>query len=252
MFLDTANDLRKTLGLPATTVRALREQRAMRRWPLLHGFSPVVVPRPADWPDAVEVAGYWWPERPSDWRPPADLVDFLAAGPPPVFLSFGSAMPGDRAALGDIATTAMKQAGVRAVIQNGWADLTAGAEDAITIGDVPHDWLFPRMAAVVHHCGAGTTAAGLRAGVPAVGVPVSLDQPFWASRLTGLGVSPGWIRSGRLTAPRLATAIRATVDDPAYRHRAQAVAEQIAAEDGPGCVIDAIDRTLDPLARRHP
>jgi UDP:flavonoid glycosyltransferase YjiC (YdhE family) len=212
--------------------------------PLLHGYSPTVLPRPSDWPAHVEIVGYWWPDRPPGWEPPDELVDFLGAGPPPVFFSFGSATPGNPAELAALATAALRGAGVRGVVQSGWAGLTATADDVLTIGSVPHDWLFPRMAALVHHCGAGTTAAGLRAGVPAVGVPVSLDQPFWASRLTTLGVSPGWIPAHRLTAPRLADAIRSAVDDPRYRQRARTVADRIATEDGGAAVVDRIGKIL--------
>ncbi|MFD0652644.1 glycosyltransferase [Streptomyces malaysiensis] len=156
-----------------------------------------MVPRPADWPSQVEVVGYWWPARPRDWQPPAELTDFLQAGPPPVFIGFGSMAPGQGERLGELVTAAVARAGVRAVVQAGWAGLTASGDDILTVGDLPHDWLFPRTAAVVHHAGAGTTAAGLRAGVPAVAVPAMADQPFWAARLHRLGVAPGHCRSTR-------------------------------------------------------
>lgn len=148
-----------------------------------------MVPRPPDWREGIDVASYWWPEHPADWKPPEDLERFLAAGPPPVFLGFGSRNPADAARLTEIVAAARRKAGVRMVIQAGWASLGAGLQDdddMIVIGETPHDWLFPKMSAVVHHAGAGTTAAGLRAGVPTVGVPMITDQPFWASRVTTL------------------------------------------------------------------
>ncbi len=101
---------------------------------------------------------------------------------------------------------------------------------------MPHDWLFPRMAAVVHHAGAGTTAAGLRAGVPAVPVPLMVDQPFRARQLDRLGVTPGPVPFGRLTADRLAAALTEVTGNPGYRQRAHAVARRIAGEDGAGAV----------------
>jgi len=204
---------------------------------VFHGFSPLVVPRPGDWPSRVEVAGYWWPARPDGWQPPAELADFLAAGPPPVFLGFGSMAPGQGERLSKLVAAAVKRAGVRAVVQAGWAELSGCGADVLAIGDVPHDWLFPRTAAVVHHAGAGTTAAGLRAGVPAVPVPVMADQPFWASRLYELGVAPRPLPFQDLTAEALAAAITACLSEPAHRRRAAELARGIAAEDGAARVL---------------
>jgi sterol 3beta-glucosyltransferase len=110
----------------------------------------------------------------------------------------------------------------------------------ITVDYVPHDWLFPRMAAVVHHGGAGTTGAGLRAGVPAIAVPMIVDQPFWASRLTALGVSPAAIPVKRLTVERLAAALTEAVSDPTYRENSAKIAATLAAEDGIGRLVDAV------------
>jgi UDP:flavonoid glycosyltransferase YjiC (YdhE family) len=173
-------------------------------------------------------------------------VDFLDAGPPPVYLGFGSVMTGPKAAarLSELALAALRAAGVRGVIQAGWANLDARADDVLTIGEVPHEWLFPKMAAVVHACGAGTTAAGLRAGVPAVAVPVAGDQPFWARRLHDLGVSSATVPYGRLNADRLAAAVRAAVNEPIYRQSAQDVAGRLASEDGAGAVVKAVDQIL--------
>jgi UDP:flavonoid glycosyltransferase YjiC (YdhE family) len=114
--------------------------------------------------------------------------------------------------------------------------------DAISVEDVPHEWLFPRMAAVVHHAGSGTTAAGLRAGVPTVCVPVFTDQPLWASRVAALGAGPGPIPFKQLTAGRLAAAIKAAVSTPSYAERARVLAASIAAEDGVAPVLDALRR----------
>jgi UDP:flavonoid glycosyltransferase YjiC (YdhE family) len=131
---------------------------------------------------------------------------------------------------------------VRAVVQAGWAGLAAAGDDVLAIDTVPHDWLFPRTAAVVHHAGAGTTGAGLRAGVPAVPVPVLADQPFWADRLARLGVSPGAVRLKRLSVERLAQLIRQAVSEPSYRQRATAVAEQVRGEDGASRVVETLGR----------
>jgi UDP:flavonoid glycosyltransferase YjiC (YdhE family) len=237
LYADVLRRLRARLGLP----RAAEAPAPPDDWPICHGFSPAVVPRPADWPASVHVTGYWWPAAPPRWRPPDHLLDFLQAGPPPVFVGFGSMTPGhDR--LHEIVAAAVARAGVRAVVQSGWAGLGPVGDDVLLVGDLPHEWLFPRVAAVVHHAGAGTTGAGLRAGVPAVPVPVLVDQPFWADRLHRLGVAPPPLPLDELTADTLADALRACLDEPACRDRATALASRIRAEDGAAAVVPIVTR----------
>ncbi|HZC73160.1 MAG TPA: glycosyltransferase [Jatrophihabitans sp.] len=232
--------LRARLGLPADTTTPTVDASPPRGWPICHGFSPTVLPRPDDWPAEVRVTGYWWPATPTGWEPPGELLDFIQADAPPVFIGFGSMAPGEGEPLTDVVAAAIKRAGVRAVVQAGWADLKPVGDDILLVGDVPHDWLFPRMAAVVHHAGAGTTGAGLRAGVPAVAVPVVLDQPFWAARLHHLGAGPSPLPQREATAGALADAIRACLDEPAYRTRAVELARRISAEDGCAPVVELI------------
>ncbi|WP_307651566.1 glycosyltransferase [Streptomyces sp. DSM 42143] len=131
---------------------------------------------------------------------------------------------------------------VGGLLRSGWAGVAAHSEDVLTVGQVAHEWLFPRTAAVVHHAGAGTTAAGLRAGVPAVPTPVYGDQSFWSARLHGLGVSPRAVPFSRLTSDTLADAIRAAVHNPVYRRRARLIAGGIAAEDGTGGFVRCLDQ----------
>jgi sterol 3beta-glucosyltransferase len=239
-----AREIGRELGLPRRGMReALLGQPDARRWPVFHGFSEAVVPRPEDWPEGYEVTGYWWPHHATAWKPPADLEEFLESGPPPVFFGFGDMTPDDPRELIDLATEAGREAGVRQVIQ---ADPTAAGEpppdDSIVIGDVPHDWLFPRMAALVHHAGAGTMAAGLRAGVPAVTVPALYDQPFWATRIAALGVGPRPIPRKRVSVAALAAAIRDAVAMPSYRTQAEALSKRLVSEDGSAPVISMLAR----------
>ncbi|MEU6232794.1 glycosyltransferase [Kitasatospora sp. NPDC047058] len=238
LFAPAARRLRRRLGLPARSIA-----RARRGHPVLHGFSPVVVPRPADWRPGLDVAGYWWPHPDPGWQPPRRLLDFLAAGPPPVFVGFGSLVVPDPERLTTTVLAALRGARVRGVLQSGWSGLAApDGETVLTIDDAPHEWLFPRCAAVVHHAGAGTTAATLRAGTPAVPVPAQLDAPFWSARLARLGTSAGPVPFSALTPARLTAAIRQTLDTPHHRTRAQAVAAALAREDGPAKVLAAVDR----------
>ncbi|MFV2097781.1 glycosyltransferase [Micromonospora sp. LOL_013] len=233
--------LRHQLGLPPVPLASLLKQARRSGWPVLHGFSPSVLPRPADWRPGLEVVGYWWPADDPHWTPPPELTGFLRDGPPPVLITFGSMAVLD-AELPALVGTALRRAGVRAIVQAGWGGLQVGDDGVLAVGDVPHDWLLPRVAAVVHHAGAGTTAAGLRAGVPAVTVPLIADQPFWAARLTRLGVAAEPLPARRLTADRLADAIRTVLDRPTYAQRARHLAGRIAAEDGHAAVLRAVDR----------
>jgi UDP:flavonoid glycosyltransferase YjiC (YdhE family) len=232
LYARAIHDLRHSLRLPPSSLRTLQRAQ-LSRHPTFHGFSPAVVPRPADWPASMSVTGYWWPAADPAWQPPAALTSFLSAGPPPVFIGFGSMAPGHGARLAPIVLDAVRRAGVRAVLQAGWSGLTTTSQDdVLSIGAAPHDWLFPRMATVVHHAGAGTTAAGLRAGVPAVTVPVLADQPFWARRLHELGIAPPPLPLPQLTAARLEGALRAALSNPHHAARAQALSARLATEDG--------------------
>ena len=235
VFSAAVPEARARLGLPR------RAAPGPRRGRVLHGFSPLVVPRPRDWRPDLEVAGYWWPYD-GEAHLPSELRDFLDAGPPPVFVGLGSATVPDPAGLSAEVVGALRLAGLRGVVQRGWGGLEAVGDDVLTIDDVPHSVLFPRMAAVVHHCGAGTTAAGLRAGVPAVPVPVQFDEGFWAARLVALGVAPGAVPLRSFSAGALAAALRRAAGDPSYGRRALALADGLRAEDGAAPVVAAVNR----------
>ncbi|MFF7047553.1 glycosyltransferase [Streptomyces griseorubiginosus] len=233
--------VRSRLGLPPVgTVAALRA-RDRQGWPVLHGFSPRVVARPRDWRRGLDVAGYWWPYD-ADAPLPDELRAFLDAGPPPVFVGLGSATVPDPARVSAAIVGALRLAGLRGVIQRGWAGLAATGDDLLTIDEVPHSALFPHMAAVVHHAGAGTTAAGLRAGVPAVPVPIQFDAAFWAARLVALGVAPRAVPLRRLTAEALAAALTEATRDAGHRERARALGAHIRDEDGVTPVLDAVNK----------
>ncbi|GAA4889065.1 glycosyltransferase [Streptomyces coeruleoprunus] len=242
---DAVEGLRRRLDLPAAAAGAVRRRVEGSGWPVLHGFSPTMVPRPGDWRDGLEVVGAWWPHVPESYRLPDAVEDFLRAGPPPVFVGFGSMGGGQGERLGELVVRALRQAGVRGVVQAGWAGLGAGdggRDDVLAVGDVPHAVLFPRTAAVVHHAGAGTAAAAVRAGVPSVPVPFTADQPFWARRLAALGAGTEPVPVTSLTAEGLAEAIRRAVTEPSYRERAALAAARMRREDGVGAVVAKVSR----------
>ncbi len=237
--------LRARLGLPPLSPAAALRARERQGWPVLHGFSPRVVARPRDWRSGLDVTGYWWPYD-GDAPLPDELRAFLGAGPAPVFVGLGSATVPDPARISAAIVRALRRAGLRGVIQRGWAGLTATGDDMLTIDETPHSALFPHMAAVVHHAGAGTTAAGLRAGVPAVPVPIQFDESFWAARLVTLGVAPRALPLRHLTAEALEQALLRATQDSGHRERARALGAHIRAEDGVTPVVEAVHRL-----RRH-
>ena len=215
--------------------------------PVLHAISPTVIPRPTDWPSDAHMTGYWQlHDDGSSFEPSIELAQFLAAGPPPVYIGFGSMKSNDAASLSQLVTDAVRSAGVRAVIGAGWAGLDhTDGDDIITVSDVPHSWLFPKMAAVVHHGGAGTTAQGFYAGVPCVICPFFADQPEWAKRSVDLGVGAPPVPRRSMTVDLLASSIKQAVTDGTLNQNAKQLAKSLAAENGIGEAIKVIKDRLN-------
>ncbi|MGW8782925.1 glycosyltransferase [Streptomyces sp. NPDC055796] len=242
VFTPAVARLRERLELPPLSAARMRRRQSAGSWPVLHGFSTALLPRPRDWSHHLRVTGNWWPYVDPGRRLPDALEDFLAAGPPPVLVGLGSMAAGEGERLGGIAVRALRRAGLRGVLQSGSAGLAADGDDVLTIGDVPHSLLFPRLAAAVHHGGAGTAAAALRAGIPSVTVPVAADQPFWAARLAAIGAAPPPVPYRTLTAERLADALAAVVRDPSYAKASAAASRHMAVENGADAVVTAVRR----------
>lgn len=226
---------------PANTIR--------RRAPTILGFSPSVVPAPVDWPKTVLATGYWFLDEPPRWKPPDGLKAFLAAGAAPVYIGFGSMPDAEARKTTRLVLDALRLSGQRGVIFRGWNGLGEGAfgDSVYPVESVPHSWLFPRMAAVVHHGGAGTTAAGLRAGVPSILTPYAADQFFWAERVEALGVGPKSVSYHALTTGKLAEMIRETATDSGMRERAAAFGGRIKSEHG---VEKAVEHIVNYLGAR--
>lgn len=219
------------LGLPKSKFKDFQAMLAIT--PALTTVSKHVVQRPADWPEHFQVTGYLFDDDP-DWTPPQDLIDFLGAGKAPVYIGFGSMPDGKPEATTRTIIEAVRRAGKRAVILTGWAGLGMDdvPENIHILKYAPHSWLFPHMAAVVHHGGSGTTASGLRAGVPTVIVPHNGDQPFWGRRVGELGVGTAPIPRKKLTADNLAVAISEATNNHTMQEEAVKLGEKIRAEDG--------------------
>ena len=234
---------RDVLHLHAAPLLGPFDAAATRGCPVLYGVSPSVIPPAPDWSDTVHVTGYWFLDPPADWSPPAELTVFLQAGPPPVYVGFGSMSSRKPEEIADLVLRALEQSGQRAVLLSGWGGLSGAdlPDSVLMVESVPFSWLFPRVAAVVHHGGAGTTSAGLKAGVPSIVVPFFGDQPFWGQRIADLGVGPAPIPRRKLTAERLARAIREAVTDDAMQQRAAALGARIRAEDGTARAVEVIE-----------
>ena len=240
---------RRSVGLSPVRSLDLLRQGDGTPVPVLNGFSSHVVPPAPDWPDRVFTTGYWFLDTHGDPRSPEpELADFLKAGPPPVYIGFGSMPSRAPEKMAAIAVEALTQTGARGILATGWGGLKAESlpRGIIQVSHLPHDRLFPRMAAVVHHGGAGTTAAGLRAGKPSVIVPFFGDQPFWAQRVHALGAGPAPVPRKELTAETLARAIGRALSSSRIKAAARHMGEKLSREDGIGNAV----RILETIAKK--
>ncbi|WP_127142737.1 glycosyltransferase [Pelagibacterium montanilacus] len=211
----------------------------------LNAYSEVVSPRPRDWPRSSIVTGYWMLDDNSGWEPDARFRTFLAAGPTPIYVGFGS-MPFGAERNTEILRGAMTQFSGRVVVGRGWGGInTSDMPDSVyVIERAPHDQLFKHVKAVVHHGGAGTTAAGLHQGLPTFVVPQTVDQPYWGRRIFELGCGPKPVRRRKLTADILADALKALDTAPEYKENAQALGARLRAEDGKANAIKFIEGVM--------
>ena len=253
LLMRPMNQFRKQVGAPP-----VKDMGAMLSPRLtLIPVSPRVSPPHPLWPPHVQSTGYWFAREDAHWQPPADLLDFLKAGETPIAVSLGAmSLAGEQTRqAARITLEAIAQAGVRAVVQ-GWQEALANEPLPETIyhaGSLPHGWLFQQVRAVIHHGGFGTTAAGLRAGVPAVVIPHIIDQIYWAQKVNELGAGPKYIHRADLKVEPLAQAIRQAVTDKAMQARAAEIGQAIRAE--PDSVQTAVqlleDAVKQPVLALH-
>ena len=214
--------------------------------PVIYAISPLVLPRPAQWGRNIHMSGFWVDEEAKPFVPPRELADFLAAGEKPVYIGFGSMVSGNMRKTFDVVMKAVRAAGLRVILDNGWSGAgLAGASNVFTLSSfVPHDWLFPQMRAVVHHGGAGTTAAGLRAGCPTLVIPFGGDQPFWGSRVWALCCGPKPICRENLTVSRLTRALVDLTHHEAYARAAQDLGAGLRQEHGIITAADLVEQEV--------
>lgn len=243
-FSPSVNEFRRRLGLPGYGAANLLS--TLRTVPMLSAYSPSIIAHPRDWPETVAITGFFILDPVGDWQPSRELMAFLEAGDPPVYIGFGSMAGRNPQETATLIIEALAKSDQRGLLLTGWGGLRTDSvpDNVFVLDSAPHTWLFPRMAAVVHHGGAGTTAAGLQAGVPSVIIPFAFDQPFWGSRIKALGLGPDPIPQKKLTADRLANAISIAVTDLNIKQRARLCGVSIRSEDGIGNAVRSVERYL--------
>ncbi len=222
------------LDLPPTPFFGPERAPQLNNYPILYGFSPSVIPKPTDWNENIHVSGYWFLDSSSDWIPPDELIDFLNLDPTPIYIGFGSMSNHKPEEITELILQALAQTQQRAVIQSGWGGLSPNnlPDTVFLVDSIPHSWLFSHVAAVVHHGGAGTTAAALAAGIPSIVIPFFGDQFFWGEYVAQLGVGTQPILRKQLTVAKLAKAINLALTDSLMRQNAANLGLKIEAEDG--------------------
>ena len=250
----TINQFRQSVGMEKRPILPRYNPETAKQVLILHQYSKSVLPSPPDWKDAgyaTETVGYCFIDEGSEYEPPQALIDFINSSDRPIIsIGFGSMPIGDPEQIYELISQAIGIAEVRCIFILGWGsnndigELFKPNQDIYLTKEVPYSWLFPKMRAVVHHCGAGTTALSVRAGVPAVPVPFFADNPAWAERLHGLGVASEPIPAKALTAARLAQAIAQAIESKDMANRAQTLAAKVNQENGVQQAVEAIDRFM--------
>ena len=233
---DVINRFReRALGLDPISLIWAPGMLSRLRIPYTYCWSPALIPKPKDWGQHISISGFYFLSLASTYTPAPELAEFLASGPPPVYIGFGSIVVDDPDAMTKLIFEAVKKSGVRALVSKGWGGLGADdmniPEGIFMLGNVPHDWLFKHVSCVVHHGGAGTTAAGIATGKPTVIVPFFGDQPFWGAMVARAGAGPQPTPYKQLTADKLAEAIEEALK-PETLEKAQELGAKIKEEKG--------------------
>ena len=217
--------------------------------PILCAWSPSLIPPSSDWPPHVHITGWYFLDPDREYSPPPELQTFLDSGLPPVCISFGSMLNRDAGKIDRVVRESLMKTDNRGIILSGWSQVeNQASENLLYLDSVPHDWLLPRCKMIIHHGGAGTTSAGLRAGIPAVIVPFMADQPFWGRRVHAVGAGPKPIPVKKLSLGKLTQAIL-EAESEAHCRRARAIGQRIRSEDGVGQAVEFIDNFFNKFHR---
>ncbi len=247
LFRPIVNDARANrLGLAKLPLAGSWSIIKGHKLPVMMGYSPHVVAPSTDWHEAISVPGYWFLDQPDDWSPPPDLEAFLTNGEPPIYIGFGSMANRNPERNTQIVLDALERSGERGLLSTGWGGLqnVTFSDNFFKIESCPHSWLFPRMKAIVHHGGAGTTAAAFRAGKPQIVVPFFADQPFWGRMTQKLGVGVKPIPNKIISSELLASAIQHVSNSHEIQQNATELGEKVRGENGVANAVEIIKRIL--------
>jgi len=235
--------VRRRVGLPRRKLYSPFVKNPLRpQTPILCAWSPRVLPPSSDWASNIHITGYFFGDLDDGYHPPVELEKFLGDGEPPVCVTFGSMLNREAEKIDRIIRESLRQANKRGIILSGWSELKQTSLGKVLYLDtIPHQWLLPRCQMVIHHGGAGTTSAGLRAGIPNIVIPFTGDQPFWGRRIHAIGVGPKPISVNKLSVENLTRAI-AEAGDLTLRQRAQLIGRELSGEDGVGKAVDFIEK----------
>ena len=233
----------QVLELPKSPFFGPFKSETLKNGPIIYGISPSVITRPDDWADNIHIAGFWLLDPPDKWTPSTELTNFLQNGPAPLYIGFGSMSSRKPEKTSNLVLQTLRETNQRAIVFSGWGGLSKVnlPDSVLMVNSVPHSWLFPRVQAVIHHGGAGTTAAGLNAGVPSIIIPFHGDQPYWGRLIASLGVGPNPIPRKKLSSTRLAKAIQEVQSNQEMKERAANLGSKIRAENGIGRAIEIIN-----------
>jgi len=225
--------VRRRAGLPKRKLYSpFKDSPPRLRTPILCAWSPSLISPSSDWSPRVHVTGYYFFTYNDSYTPPNELKEFLEAGKPPVCVSFGSMVNKDAEKIDAIIRESLRRTNNRGIILSGWGSTKReSTNDLLYLESTPHDWLLPKCKMLIHHGGAGTTSAALRAGISQIVVPFMADQPFWGSRVYAVGVAPKPIRVNRLSVEMMVSAM-AEAESKIILERAQVTGQGIRSEDG--------------------
>ena len=239
---------KKKNGVSLRHIKSLPDYRAGNHpIPVIYAVSPLIMPRPADWNSHIQMSGFWFDESPVSWSPPADLESFLSREPvAPIYIGFCSMTGHSMNRVMAIVLHTLHSSGTRAIVNLGWSGQQLRSNHAVYFTNyISHDWLFPRVRAVVHHGGAGTTAAGLRYGRPTLTIPFAGDQSFWGNRVHALGCGPRPIARDKLTVQNLTKALLDINNHyESYASEAGKIMNGLAQEHGVSTAADQIEAEI--------